>query len=552
MDRIRKKTKNLYILCLIGIIIYILVDLGKAAVMGQIYDSFDNRSILIKLSLFVFLVIICVFLSGYFKNLLYQKMRYIFRFSLSQELLNAFLKENLESFHSQQDSSKVINTITNKVDEVTENYCINRLTSFYYLSSVVLSSLYIAYINVYSLLFIYIFVMILLSVNHIFKAKLKENQKKVIKEKEDWIRINKDVFNNYDLIKNYQMENSMLALAKKNNESMNSSIYKCEVFKGTIMTLNDSISNILFLGFLLFSGIMVNMKIISAGQMIMMIQASNLITLPLTNYANLKNNRFSVEPIISDLEQILNYQDESEKENCMIEKIEEIYFKNISFQYHDKVILNTINLKIKANHHYLICGESGGGKSTLLKLLIKNLNEYQGDILINATNLKNISFENWIKKISYVDQHSTLLPVSLKDNIILKSDYMEEKLTNIMNTVHLQNFLPQLDRFISLEHMELSGGELQRLNLARALYQDHDLLILDEAFSALDANNEYQIQKKVLNIKETVLCISHHLDQSILQLFDEIIFINHHNILQGTYQDLMQQDEFVTFLNHIE
>lgn len=550
MKNLRKKLRKLYIISCASILIYIIVDLGKAALMGMIYDSFNDINILMQLSFLVFFIIICIFVSGYFKNMLYQKVRYVFRYTLSQELLTAYFKKNPEVYHNQQDSSKVINTITNKVDEVTENICINKLTSFYYIASVSLSSFYIAFINVYSLIFIYVFVFVLLSVNYIYKTKLKENQKKVLIEKEKWIRTNKELFQNYDLIKNYQMETNMLELANKNNKTMNDYIYKSEMFKGTLIVLNDSISNILFLGFLLFSGVLVNKGIISAGQMIMMIQASNLITLPLTSYANLRNNRFSVEPFMEDLENIINCKDVATSNTSDVKDIQQICFHNVSFCYHQKVILQDIELKLKINRHYLICGESGSGKSTLLKLIIKNLNNYEGSIMINNTELRNISFEKWMTHVSYVDQKSTMLPLSLKDNIILNSEYDANKLSYILKTVNLDCFAKNLDEYVSQEHMELSGGELQRLNLARALYQNHEILILDEAFSALDKNNEYNILKNVMKEKNSVLCISHRIDKTILHLFDEIIFVKDHCIIQGLYDELIQREDFVSFMHH--
>lgn len=554
MKNIKEKTKKLYFVSLLGILLYIFVDLGKAALMGVIYDSFDDIQALVRMTFFVFLVIVCVFISGYGKNMLYQKMRYVFRTSLSQALLNAYFQKNPEVFHQQEDSSKVINTITNKVEEVSEHHCINKLTSFYYLASVLLSSCYIAVINVYSLLFIYIFVLVLLSINHIYKARLKENQQQVMLEKEKWIRTNRDLFQNYDLIKNYQMETAMLTLADKTNIAMNHTMYKNELFKGTLIALNDSISNILFLGFLLFSGFMVNKGIISAGQMIMMIQASNLITMPLTNYANLRNNRFAVEPMMAELEAILADQEEREDSTPMevLSDIQQICFDKVTFRYGETTILHQVDVSLKTRRHYLLCGESGSGKSTLLKLLIKNLNHYEGNIFVNDKKLADIPFAAWMKKLSYVEQKATLLPITLKENIVLHAPYEETKLAAVLAMVHLQSFLPKLDQYISQEHMELSGGELQRLNLARALYQDHDILVLDEAFSALDKNNEYQILKNVLEVKDSVLCISHRLDDAILRLFDEIVFVKEHQVIQGSYQEMMQCEDFVSFVQRNE
>jgi ABC-type multidrug transport system fused ATPase/permease subunit len=200
-------------------------------------------------------------------------------------------------------------------------------------------------------------------------------------------------------------------------------------------------------------------------------------------------------------------------------KIEKIKIDNISFSYDKKKILENINLNIENNNFVGIVGESGAGKSTLLNLLLGLLKPDNGKVIYNN---KVEIFENlelFNKKISYVPQNITILERSIKENIafgVNKEDINLNELDKIIKKTKLNNLIDKmengLESIINNDNLNISGGELQRIGLARALYFDSDLLILDEATNSLDVKTEKEILEMIYENflgKKIIIFITH-------------------------------------------
>jgi len=196
-----------------------------------------------------------------------------------------------------------------------------------------------------------------------------------------------------------------------------------------------------------------------------------------------------------------------------------ITLKNINFAYSNKKVLNKLNLKINKGDKIGLIGKTGSGKSTLVDIIAGLIILDSGKILIDE---KNINFKNysWENNIGYVSQKAFILDDTLRNNINIyqsskKSILIDKKILNILQLVEMDDYLKDiknnLDIQIGENGIKLSGGQKQRLSIARALYQNPDLLIFDEAFSALDVNTEKKIIKNILNSfkSTTVVNISH-------------------------------------------
>ena len=186
-------------------------------------------------------------------------------------------------------------------------------------------------------------------------------------------------------------------------------------------------------------------------------------------------------------------------------RIENINLENVSFAYGNKKILENINLIIKKNEFIGIIGESGAGKSTLLNLILGLLKPDIGKIFYN-NNFVEIynNLDCFNKRISYVPQNITILERSLKENIAFgekNEDIDIEKIKQIIKKTKLDTLIGKmkdgLNSVINTDNLNISGGELQRIGLARALYFDSDLLILDEATNSLDVNTENEILQMI-------------------------------------------------------
>ena len=217
-----------------------------------------------------------------------------------------------------------------------------------------------------------------------------------------------------------------------------------------------------------------------------------------------------------------------------------IEIKNLNFNYRDKnynkIIFDNANLKIKKGNIIGIVGESGVGKSTLLNLISGLTKNYEGKILIDNIDIKTLS-SAWSKRVTYISQKPFFLDDNIKNNIAFGEDSIDidlDKVWSSLRSAQLSDFInnssDKLDTVIGEDGVKMSGGQLQRLAIARALYQDFDLMILDESLSALDSLNENEILKIISKFKneKTIILISHN-NQS-LKYCDQIFKIENKKI----------------------
>ena len=226
-----------------------------------------------------------------------------------------------------------------------------------------------------------------------------------------------------------------------------------------------------------------------------------------------------------------------------------IEFKGVSYKYPqaETYALKDVNLSIDAGETLLIVGENGAGKSTFIKLLCGLYKPTEGKILVNGIDISTIDSKEYVKNISAVFQDYKLFALSIADNIDALKDFdssnMDKSLeqVNLLEKVRLSNGVDtQLYRIFDENGCEFSGGEMQRLAIARAIYKDAPILILDEPTSALDPKVEYEIYNsfKQMSKNRTAVYISHRL--SSIKFSDKIAVFDKGAIVEyGTHDDLI-------------
>jgi ATP-binding cassette subfamily C protein len=221
---------------------------------------------------------------------------------------------------------------------------------------------------------------------------------------------------------------------------------------------------------------------------------------------------------LKDINEIL----QQNKNNDYTDNYEKISFnqklelKNINFSYDKKIILKNLNLKIKKNEYVVIEGISGSGKSTLIEILVGLIKPNNGEILIDDDKLSESNKFFWFKKISYVSQNNYYIDDSINENIAFGETKLDldklnkaKKVTEINEEIFGRN-IEEMNS-IGENGNNLSGGQLQRLALARALYKYPELLILDEGTGQLDTDSEIKIIKKIREAysNTTIIHITH-------------------------------------------
>lgn len=222
-----------------------------------------------------------------------------------------------------------------------------------------------------------------------------------------------------------------------------------------------------------------------------------------------------------------------------------IEFKNVFFAYEDTVVLRDVSLSIPKGKKIALVGVSGSGKSTLVQLLMRFFDVTSGEILIDGKSITSIRQQDLRGLIALVAQQTVLFNDSVAGNISFGEED-RQRIEHAAKLAHADEFIrrmpQQYDTNVGDNGMKLSGGEQQRLSIARAVYKDAPILILDEATSHLDSNSERLVQDALQNLlkDKTAIIIAHRL--STVQFADEIIVLKEGQIIeQGTHQQLMQQ-----------
>ncbi len=271
---------------------------------------------------------------------------------------------------------------------------------------------------------------------------------------------------------------------------------------------------------------------------------------------NLSSASYNIRKGSASIERIehLIDQDISIKEIAHPIKMEEfksnIEFRNVSFCYEDKRILEDINLTIEKGKSVAIVGSSGAGKSTLVDLVPRFHDVTKGELLIDGINIKNYSLESIRNHMGIVTQEAILFNDTIASNIALgMDDATLSQIEHAAKIANAHNFIMQkengYDTNIGERGNKLSGGEKQRTTIARAVLRNPPILILDEATSSLDTESERLVQDAINNLmsNRTSIVIAHRL--STVRHADEIIVLNKGKIVErGTHMSLMANDGF--------
>ena len=228
-------------------------------------------------------------------------------------------------------------------------------------------------------------------------------------------------------------------------------------------------------------------------------------------------------------------------------------FKDVSFAYPNttEYVLRHINYRMKGQKKISIVGENGAGKSTFIKLLMRLYDPTEGEILLNGINIKEIPIQDYYALFSVVFQDYQLIGFNLGEQITSSDTFDEEKVLQILSEVQLNHKMENLQKGLATsmlkyfddQGIELSGGESQKIAIARALFKDGKILILDEPTSALDPLAEYEIYSQFHKMTQGKLTfyISHRL--SSCRFCDEIMVLEHGEIVQLGHHDKLILDE---------
>ena len=349
------------------------------------------------------------------------------------------------------------------------------------------------------------------------------------------------------VIKAFNIQHYVIKRFKRSQDFFFFSIMKTIKNEELAQPLIELVSSIGLASILLFAYHRISAGVMSSGDFISFIVAVVMLMDPIRkiSYANIKLNqaRAAGERIFKILS-IIGEEDEGTLEKKTFD--DKIEIKNITFSYGDSDVLKDFSLEVKRGEKVALVGLSGSGKSTLVSLFLRLYNIQKGEILIDGIPIQKLTLASLRSSFALVSQDTFLFNDTIKENISLGKEYEEKIFQEALHVSHCLNFIVQLpqkiETFIGDRGTRLSGGQAQRLTIARAYLRQNPILLFDEATSALDNESEKIVQNSLDKFFKghTIIAVAHRL--STIQHFDNIVVLKDGiKVEQGTHKELIRQ-----------
>lgn len=529
-------------------------------IMGFIVDIFASGQVekFIPIVTVTIALIIIMFFTEYLdglvmSNYIKNTVNYL-RCDVFSKLMNKDIKD-----FSLDNSGKYISVLYNDIKLIEDNFLNNIFLVISSLLSFFISLCALFYISPYIVIFISIFGVLGFIIPNALSKKLVIEKNEYSRNLEEITSVTKDLFSGFEVIKGFNISKKINKIFVKNSLNVENSKRKCSILEAIIKGFSLAFSVTIYLGVLILGGYLMYKKSISVGTAIIIIQLSTHIVGPVRTSISLINQIKSVSLIGKKVEDILNVNNESEESEEIKSFRDCIDIKDLNFSYtKERNALKNINLKFERNKKYAIVGESGCGKSTLIKLIMRYYNEYEGKITIDNKDLNKIYSSDLYKTISMIQQNVFMFDDSIKENIRLFSNYSDESVIESCKRSGIMGLINRLEdginSLVGENGNKLSGGEKQRIAIARALINETKILILDESTSALDNETAYSLEKSLLNLENlTMIVVTHKLIKNLLIDYDEIIVMKDGMVIEkGSFEELIDIKGYFYSLYYIQ
>lgn len=528
--------------------------------MGFIVDIFSNGETekfvpIILASIFlIILLFVTEYIDGYVMSSYIKNTVNYLRCDIFTKILNKDMKD-----FSLDNSGKYISILYNDIKIIEDSLLNNIFLVISSFISFIISLLFLFSISPSIVIFIVIFGILGFVIPNALSKKLIVEKNNYSHNLEEITSVTKDLFSGFEVIKGFNIGSKINTIFKNSSNTVESTKKKCSILESIIKGFSLSFSVTVYLGVLILGGYLMYKGEISVGTAIIIIQLSTHIVGPVKTSISLINQIKSVSLIADKIDEIL-YDSCEDIEEISLPKFENsIEVKNLDFSYtSDRKALNNINLTFEKNKKYAIVGESGCGKSTLIKLLMRYYKDYNGDILIDNKDIHKIFSNDLYKSMSMIQQNVFMFDDSIKENIKLFANYSDEEVLSICDRSGLSNLISRLpngiNSLVGENGNKLSGGEKQRIAIARSLINNTKILILDESTSALDNETAYNLESSLLSINDlTLIVVTHKLIKNILLNYDEIIVMKDGMVIEkGSFDYLISLKGYFYSLYYLQ
>lgn len=538
MYRYIKKNSGLFLIVVLLIFVFAIAELGKAYFMGELLNVQLNLSKIIKLIGVVILFLLIYVIVSSMKDYFIQKFENKVRYDIQRNIYCFTIQDSPEEF-LKKDSSFFINQMVNKTNEIIEKYIHSRISMINLVISFLIGSIYIGMNSIAILIFLYCCAGLCLACNKYFSSPLEKSQKTLLMQKEKWIKATKNFFKNFLYIKNENYEENFIKLLDRENDNLKSSYNKANGLLMVSDAVNGGLGQYMFIGTIIIGALLIHTGHLNVPKVLAISQVTNMVVNPIFQFATLKNrilsSRFLLEEMEAEEQRVLEH---NKRETISLPALRSITLDHLDFAYpNGKTVFHDVSHTFKQGSKTLIVGPSGEGKSTLLKLLLKQIPS--SNVKADGAPLDQVRYGSYFSHIAYVSQTLSLFPMTLKENIVLGKDKPVEP---VLKQVRLMDLNDRQNEVFDSDSMTLSGGQIQRVVLGRAIASDKEWVVLDEAFSAIDEATRQSIEMAFLNDPaKTVIAVSHHIDPDVAARYDEILLVKNGTLRPITLEALKEE-----------
>ncbi|MDD3123845.1 MAG: ABC transporter ATP-binding protein, partial [Candidatus Izemoplasmatales bacterium] len=349
----------------------------------------------------------------------------------------------------------------------------------------------------------------------------------------------KEVLSAFHIIKTNDLESKITKTYKDESTKIQEKKFVIDRIMSYVYAIQNMNFTITFMGLMFFvSYLTLKGVILFSGVAVVATNIDSIIG-PVAQLSEALPRIMSVKLLFVRIEETLKNKTVYEETKSFEGLKDKIEFKDVTFRYGENLVLDQIDLSFEKGKKYLVIGPSGGGKSTVLRLLRKYFNPESGSILIDNDNLIDIRKIDYFSKIANIEQQIFLFEETLRNNLTLYKDFSEEEIWDAIDRAGLHEFVISqadgMEKMILDNGKNISGGEKSRIAIARGLLNKADIIFLDEAFASLDYERAKEIEDRLLSLKDvTVINVSHVIIEENKDRYDEIMVVKNKKVTRLT------------------
>lgn len=503
------------------------------------------------ITLAVIIIFSMIFIS-YIKTRIQNTYMFCFNAYMKDKLFAKMMSKSVVEFKN-NNSGEYLSVYQTDVQKITDLYINGKWGIVSSLTLCVLGIISMIKMSPKLALIILIVQIIPISITLMLGIKLPVYHEEFSAKRGAFSAATQDYLKGFRLIKAFATEKVFINKFSYNNKVVELS-GKRVLDKAIGINLINYVANyILIIAMFFIGGLEVLNGKMQVGTIIACFELFQTISQPFTELAMQYNNVRTADGTFERINKLfysdtIDLQEDIKKNKNLLNEITSIRLNDVSFFYNkEKVTLDNVSYEFINGRKYAIVGDSGSGKTTLMNLLLGYYPNYKGNITINDHELNDYSSEQINKKISIVQQDVFIFDDSLKANLTLGREFTDEQLNSAIQRAGLSEFVYKngLDYICGEDGNNLSGGEKQRISIARTLLRDSGVIFFDEVTSSLDNCTTIAIEETIKSLDKTCIAITHKLNLNVLRNYDEVLVFKEGKLVEsGTVDELIENNQY--------